>query len=182
MFPIWLAVQVIISIHDRKYDKLLIELDTIHILMANVTIKEASSKDIPIILELLYELGRPEPQKDFDIDNFGKLVKKYITDSDKQILVAEYDDVEIVGMVSIMFLPRLNQTTLEMYIPELIVLQKYQSQGIGEKLINSCMALAKERKCHRIRLESGNQRKKAHQFYMHLGFEQYGISFTKNVA
>ena len=149
--------------------------------MDNETIREASDKDIPIILGLLYDLGRPKPQKDSDVEAFRKLVKKYVTDLDKKILVAEFDDMKIVGMVSIVFLSRLNQTTLEMYIPELVVLEKYQNQGIGKKLINSCITLAKEKKCHRIRLESGNQRKESHQFYKNLGFEQSALSFTKNL-
>ncbi len=116
-----------------------------------------------------------------DVDIFKKLITKYLTDSDKQILVVVLDDVKIIGMVSMVFLPRLNRTTLEMYIPELVVLEKYHNQGIGKKLINSCIALAKEKKCHRIRLESGNQRKESHQFYKHLGFEQSALSFTKNL-
>jgi ribosomal protein S18 acetylase RimI-like enzyme len=149
--------------------------------MDDVTIRIASSKDIPIILGLLYDLGRPKPHKDSDVDSFRKLVTKYVTDSDKQILVAVFDDIEIVGMLSMMFLPRLNRTTLEMYIPELVVLEKYQNQGIGKKLINSCITIAKEKKCHRIRLESGNQRKESHQFYKNLGFEQTALSFTKNL-
>ena len=147
----------------------------------DIVIRTASDNDLPLILGLLYDLGRPKPEKDDDVDVFRKLVKKHITDSDKKILVAEFDDIEIVGMVSMMFLPRLNRNTLEMYIPELIVLKKYQNQGIGKKLINSCIILAKEKKCYRIRLESGNQRKESHQFYKHLGFEQSALSFTKNL-
>jgi len=149
--------------------------------MDNVIIREASRKDIPIILGLLYDLGRPKPQTDYDVDSFRKLVKKYLTDSDKKILVVEIDDVEIIGMTNLTFLSRLNRDTLEMYIPELVVLKKYQNQGIGKKLINSCITIAKEKKCHRIRLESGNQRKDSHQFYKNLGFEQYALSFTKNL-
>jgi GNAT superfamily N-acetyltransferase len=149
--------------------------------MDNETIREASDKDIPIILGLLYDLGRSKPQKDSDVDTFRKLITKYLTDSDKQILVVVLDDVKIIGMASMVFLPRLNRTTLEMYIPELVVLEKYHNQGIGKKLINSCIVLAKEKKCHRIRLESGNQRKESHQFYKHLGFEQSALSFTKNL-
>ena len=146
-----------------------------------IVIRTASDNDLPLILGLLYDLGRPKPEKDEDVDTFRKLIKKHMTDSDKKILVAEFDDIEIVGMVSIVFLPRLNRNTLEIYIPELVVLKKYQNQGIGKKLINSCLVLAKEKKCHRIRLESGNQRKESHQFYTHLGFEQSALSFTKNL-
>lgn len=149
--------------------------------MNNVSIRVASSKDIPVILGLLYDLGRPKPQKDSDVDTFRKLVKKYIADSNTKILVAKLDEVKIIGMVSLAFLPRLNQTTLELYIPELIVLEKYQNQGIGIKLMNSCITLAKEKKCHRLRLESGNQRKESHQFYKKLGFRQSALSFTKNL-
>ena len=102
-------------------------------------------------------------------------------ESNKKILVAELNDIEIVGIVSIVFLSRLNRTTLEMYIPELVVLEKYRNQGVGKKLIASCIDLAKEKKCHRIRLESGHQRKNSHKFYQNLGFEQSALSFTKNL-
>ena len=93
--------------------------------MDDVSIEVASSKDVSIIIGLLYDLGRPKPQKDSDVDTFRKLVKKYITASNTKILVAKLDDVKIIGMVSLVFLPRLNQTTLELYIPELVVLEKY---------------------------------------------------------
>ena len=149
--------------------------------MQNITIREASDVDVPILLGLLYELGRPEPEVDSDVDSFRKLVKQYISDSDKKILVAVLDDVEIVGLVSIVFMTRLNQKTLELYIPELVVREKYQNSGIGSKLIESCIEIGKKKNCHRIRLESGNQRIQSHQFYKHLGFSQYAQSFTKKL-
>ena len=149
--------------------------------MANIVIRSASKNDIPIILGLLYELGRPKPSNDSDVDVFRKLVKTYLSDSNKKILVAELDDIEIIGMVSIEFLSRLNQVNPEMYIPELVVLEQFRNQGVGKKLINACISLAKEKKCHRIRLESGNQRKESHKFYEKLDFEQSALSFTKNL-
>ena len=150
--------------------------------MERISIKKASKNDIPVILGLLYELGRPKPQKDKDVDVFRKIAKKYISDSDKQILIAINNDVEIVGMASIVFLSRLNQTNHEMYIPELIVTKEFQSKGVGKKLIESCIKLGKEKKCHRIRLESGNQRTESHEFYKKLGFEQSSLSFSKNLS
>ena len=149
--------------------------------MQNITIREASDVDIPVLLGLLYELGRPEPQVDSDVDSFRILVRQYISDSDKKILVAVLDDVEIVGMLSIVFMTRLNQKTLELYIPELVVREKYQSSGIGSKLIESCIGIGKKKNCHGIRLESGNQRTQSHQFYKHLGFSQHAQSFTKKL-
>ena len=149
--------------------------------MEKITIKEASEKDVPIILGLLYELGRPKPQQDSEVDSFRKLVKKYLGDSDKKILVAVLDDMKIIGMASLVFLSRLNQETLELYIPELIIRENYRNQGIGKKLIDSCISIGNEKNCHRIRLESGNQRVDSHQFYKSLGFEQSAFSFTMNL-
>ena len=149
--------------------------------MENITIRESILDDIPLLLELLYELGRPKPQKDNELENFTQLLKNHINDNDKKILVAKIDDSKIVGLISLVFLPRLNQKTLELYVPELIVSQNYQSQGIGTKLINFSIELGKEKKCHRIRLESGNQRLESHKFYKHLGFENSSMFFTKNL-
>ena len=38
--------------------------------MGNVTIREPIYDDIPLILELLYELGRQKPQKDSELEKF----------------------------------------------------------------------------------------------------------------
>jgi len=146
-----------------------------------LVIRNASTSDIPIILDLLYELGRPRPQKDRDVDEFSKLVTNYLSEPNKKIILAEYDN-KIVGMVSMMLIARLNRKNLELYIPELIVGKDYQNKGIGKKLIESCIDFAKKNKCHQIRLESGNQRKDSHLFYKKLGFEQSSLSFTKNLA
>ena len=149
--------------------------------MENVTIRESNYDDIPSLLELLYELGRPKPQKDNELETFTKLLKNYMNEDDKKILVAQIENSKIVGMISMIFLSRLNQNTLEMYVPELIVLPNYHSKGIGKKLINFSIELGKEKKCHRMRLESGNQRIESHKFYEHLGFENSSIFFTKNL-
>jgi len=149
--------------------------------MENITIRESIHDDIPSLLELLYELGRPKSQTDSELEKFEKLLKNYMREDDKKILIAQINDSKIIGMISMVFLSRLNQNTLEMYIPELIVSQNYHSNGIGKKLINSSIEFGKEKKCHRIRLESGNQRIESHKFYKHLGFETSSIFFTKDL-
>jgi ribosomal protein S18 acetylase RimI-like enzyme len=149
--------------------------------MENIAIRESTYDDIPSLLELLDELGRPKPQKDNELEKFTALLKNYMQEDDKKILVAQIDNSKIIGMISIVFLSRLNQNTSEMYVPELIVSQNYHSKGIGKKLLNFSIKLGKEKKCHRIRLESGNQRIESHKFYKHLGFEDSSIFFTKNL-
>ncbi len=146
----------------------------------SIQIRKAAKKDIPIILDLLYELGRLKPDNNSDDDVFQRLIKEYFSDDNKEIRLAE-TGTTVVGMASMVFLSRLNQKYPELYIPELVVTKNFQNQGVGKKLINTCIVIAKERKCHRIRLESGNQRKESHKFYKKLGFEQIALSFSKNL-
>lgn len=149
--------------------------------MKNIIIKKASKNDIPVVLGLLYELGRPRPQNNSEAGRFESKARKYLSDTDKQILVAKLDG-NVIGVVSIMFLSRLNRKTPEMYIPELVIAKNHQGKSIGRKIIEHCIDLAIKKKCHRIRLESGNQRIDSHRFYRKMGFEQSALSFTKNLS
>ncbi|CAI3257655.1 GNAT family N-acetyltransferase [Enterococcus cecorum] len=65
----------------------------------------------------------------------------------------------------------------------LAVLSNYQEQGLGRKLIDAAIQWAKEMGIYTLRLNSGINRKEAHQFYRRIGFgeekEQY--RFIKNI-
>ena len=143
-------------------------------------IRKAITSDIPSILALLYELDRPEPIDDNEIKIFKDKIQEYFSDPQKSIIVAEANS-KIVGLISVIYLQRLNRAKQEMYIPELIVTEINRSSGIGKKLMEFCMNLAKENECYRIRLESGNSRIRSHSFYLNLGFEQSSLSFCKNI-
>ena len=146
----------------------------------DISITKATEKDMPSILELLYELDRPTPIDDKEIKAFQNKIKDYFSDSQKIILLAKQDSKSI-GLVSVILLRRLNREKLEMYIPELIVTKELRNSGIGKKLIQHCITFAKKKGCYRIRLESENQRKESHQFYKNLGFEQSALSFAMNI-
>lgn len=146
----------------------------------SVLIRDAIENDIPSILKLLYELGRPEPVDEKEIKVFKNKINDYFLDPSKSIIVAE-KDLEILGLVSIILLQRLNHAKFEMYIPELVVTREHRYYGVGKKLITYCVELARKKNCYRIRLESGNQRTESHKFYKNLGFEQSSLSFNKNL-
>lgn len=146
----------------------------------SVLIRDAIENDIPSILKLLYELGRPEPVDEKEIKVFKNKINDYFLDPSKSIIVAE-KDLEILGLVSVILLQRLNHAKFEMYIPELVVTREHRYYGVGKKLITYCVELARKKNCYRIRLESGNQRTESHKLYKNLGFEQSSLSFNKNL-
>ena len=149
--------------------------------MVRIDVRAASEEDIPAVIGMCCELGRPKPRQDSDMDGFRGLARRYIGDPDKRILIARVDGTETAGMASAVLLPRLNRKTPELYIPELVVLEKYQNRGVGRRLVEHCVLFGRQNRCHRIRLESGNGRKGSHRFYLHTGFEQSSMSFTRSL-
>jgi len=145
-----------------------------------IFLRESTHDDILEILNLLYDLDRPRPLDDDDVKIFKNKISDYFLDSQKNIIVAQQEK-RIVGVASIIYLQRLNRVKTEMYIPELIVTEKLRCLGIGKKLVQYCMELAKKKNCYRIRLESGNTRKESHKFYKSMGFEQSAQFFSKHV-
>jgi len=141
-----------------------------------VVIRDATRDDKPSILELLVDLGRPKPDDDADAEAFDDIISGYIHDADRKILVADFGGA-VVGLVSVIFLVRLNQKRLEMYIPELIVHRTHRGQRIGRMLIDFCKNLAAKRGCYRIRLESADWREDSHTFYARVGFRRTALSF-----
>lgn len=104
------------------------------------------------------------------------MIQNYISEKDKIILVAEVDS-KVVGMISLVFLPRLNRNKPEAWIPEFIVDKEYRNKGIGRELLKECIRIAKREKCWRIRLETGLSRKDAQRFYKMMEMKPFALAF-----
>lgn len=144
-----------------------------------VLIRAARSDDAERIIQLLVELGRPKPRR-IEVKLFEQLIDRYISDLDKEIFVAEIDSI-IVGVVSIVFLPRLNRMAPEAWIPDLLVSRNYRGKGVGKALLEKCFDLARQKACWRVRLESGLSRRASHAFYRRMKMRAYAFSFMKAI-
>lgn len=142
-----------------------------------ITVRRASPRNKAAIQSLLSELGRPQADGKKQNAIFEDMIQLYTASPDKQILIA-CDSGNVVGLASTVVLPRLNRVGPELWIPELVVSKKYQNKGVGKKLMISCIRLAKKKRCFRVRLESGKNRKSAHKFYKKMGLEGYAVSFS----
>jgi GNAT superfamily N-acetyltransferase len=140
-----------------------------------LVIRRAKMKDTDRLIELVSELGRPEPKNEEEIKHFAKLIQNYISEKDKMIVVAEINS-KVVGLVSLVFLPRLNRSKPEAWIPDFIVDQEHRNKGIGRELLKKCIGIARKEKCWRIRLETGLSRKQAQRFYKMMGMKPFALA------
>lgn len=147
-------------------------------------LRHAKPTDINSIIELLPQLDRPLPADRYETKKFQKLIESYIqfnaANCNRGIILTTIDS-KVIGLVSYVFLERLNQLFNEFWIPELVVSKEYRNRGVGKLLIQRCESIAKRKKCYRIRLESRNDRIDSHNFYKKIGFEQIALAFEKRM-
>lgn len=144
--------------------------------VSSPAVRPATRRDFNAVSRLLAELGRPEVTPETQAAARAGYERHLLRD-DTGSLVAEADG-EVVGFMSLEFRERLNRTTREAWIPDLIVTKRARATGAGKALLRHGIRLARERGCHSITLESGYARTVAHRFYRMQGLEERGLYFV----
>jgi len=145
------------------------------------TVRHATADDWLAVEALLAELGRPDVRGGADEEAAREVFLGYLGRDDAVALVAE-DGGRVVGFVDMEYRVRLNFTTPQAWVPDLIVTEDGRSRGAGAALLERCEELARERGCWSISLESANWRDRAHAFYRREGWEDLAKSFSKSLS
>lgn len=93
-------------------------------------------------------------------------------------LVAEVDN-KVIGFIGLCKLYAYEYDQEYVRIISLVVNEKYRSKGIGTKLVKSGEQWAINEGAIAIALNSGINRKEAHEFYNSNGYSIKGYSFSK---
>lgn len=144
-------------------------------------VRHARLEDWPAVAVLLAELGRPDVLGTDDEEAGRAVFETYLARSDTDALVAQ-DNHQVVGFCNVEYRTRLNFTSLQAWIPDLIVSEPARSRGAGAMLLALAEALARGRDCWSITLESANWRTRAHAFYKREGWTDSGKSFSRNLG
>jgi GNAT superfamily N-acetyltransferase len=144
-------------------------------------VRTATAEDWPAVATLLAELGRPDVLGTPEEAASRRVFIDYLDRDDGVALVATDGD-SIAGFCDVEFRPRLNFTTPQAWVPDLIVAEAARSRGAGAALLNRAEELARERNCWSITLESATWRTRAHAFYEREGWEDTGHAFAKVLA
>ncbi len=137
-----------------------------------IEIRPATATDADTLDRLVRELGYPVQANDVwsRIESMpGQLYRT---------LVAVKAGVT-VGFGGVLILPVYEHPRPIGWILALCVLPEYRGGGIGAKLLRALEDCCEKQNVADIRLHSGLQRKKAHQFYEGLGYDKSGYRFKK---
>ncbi|MCT1226154.1 GNAT family N-acetyltransferase [Lactococcus lactis] len=127
-------------------------------------IRKAEMKDYIDIVRLSGVLGYPISEVAVK-KNLARILK----DADHEFLVFDLGERVVAFIEAEIYAPVYAEQVM-LNVLGLVVDEKNQGQGIGAQLLNTLEEIVKTREINVIRLNSGVQRHKAHQFYEHQGY------------
>lgn len=95
----------------------------------------------------------------------------------RDIDLNSHDEPSIVGMATIHWIELL--TKINAYVDDVVVLETYQGQKIGKKLMLELIRIAREVCAHCVDLTSNSTRTVANKMYVNMGFEKKNTNYYR---
>jgi GNAT superfamily N-acetyltransferase len=143
----------------------------------NVLIRQATEADVPALALLMDELGYPTTAAEMQTR-----YKAFSAHPDYATWVAVCNK-QVVGMTGLLKNIYFEKNGIYIRVGALVVNKEYRKMGLGRALLQKAIDWAIELGAHQVLLNSGNreERRDAHAFYQHLGFEPKTTGFVKTI-
>jgi ribosomal protein S18 acetylase RimI-like enzyme len=145
----------------------------------DIVIRAAREADLEAIVALLADdiLGAGREKAGADLGTYRRAFEEISADPGSEVYVAEYSG-RIVGCYQFTVIPNLSlKGARRAQIEGVRVADEMRGQGLGERLMQHAIELAREAGCGLVQLTSNNQREAALRFYERLGFEPSHTGF-----
>jgi GNAT superfamily N-acetyltransferase len=141
-----------------------------------MNIRNATYMDAPIIKSLLEALGYTAT-----VSLLINQLELAFGQHDHKVFVYELKK-EVVGFISIHFLPQLPFAGELVVISYLSVDEAFRGRGVDKALEQYVSEQAAKRKCSRIQAHCQEWQTPAHQFYREQGYQEFPKFFVKQAA
>ncbi|GDX36097.1 hypothetical protein LBMAG18_06080 [Alphaproteobacteria bacterium] len=139
-----------------------------------------NSKEMKIAYELIFK-----HYQHLNLDQliFEETLEEMIKRNDYQMLLAfnESDNgLELLGVAGF-WVSRMFYCGRYLQVSNLIVNEKFRSNGIGKKILQYLEIIALKQQCIKIVLDSYTENKRSHSLYFNEGFYIRGFHFVKDL-
>lgn len=143
----------------------------------NLTIREAETKDVFALTELMNELGYNTTESEMWV-RFSNIYNH----NDYKTFVATID-TRVVGIVGLTRNYSYEQNGIYARVVALVINYEFRQNGIGKRLMKTAEQWAKDIGADKVLLNCGNreERKIAHLFYQKIGYEIKSSGFIKRI-
>lgn len=142
-----------------------------------IRIRQCQAEDFGDVVRLLCQLW---PDKPLDAVSLEAVFSRALA-SESQVYLCAADEHGVIGFGSLTLKNNLWQQGYLGHVDELVVDSEQRGRGVGTKLLDQLIIVAQQRGCRRVELDSGFQRKQAHQFYEKHGFENRAHHFSREI-
>ncbi|UGY08783.1 GNAT family N-acetyltransferase [Phyllobacterium pellucidum] len=151
----------------------------------DVTFREATRADLPALIALFADDtigGHGDTTDPAALPDYERAFAA-IEASPNDLLFVGILGGEVVATAQVTFITSLTgRGTRRMAIEAVQTRSDMRGKGIGAKLINHCLDVARERDIALVQLTSNAKRPDAHRFYERLGFEKSHAGFKLRLA
>ena len=145
--------------------------------MEKVTIRMATRRDLPELLELYRQLD-PEDSPVLSLADAEKIFETTNKYPDYQVYVARHFG-KTLGTFTLLIVDNLAHLGARYGIVEdFVVTAEWRGMGIGRQMMRFAMQKCHAAGCYKLVLSSNKKRVDAHSFYKKLGFRLHGYSFV----
>jgi len=147
--------------------------------MSSVKFRPARSGDLAVIIALLSDdmLGVNRESFEDNSQAYEQAFAEIDGDPNNMIYVAE-DDGRVIGCLQVTFIANLSFKGGRRALVEAVrVADSHQGQGLGKRLMEYVIDLARQRGCRLVQLTSNKDRADAIRFYEQLGFQPSHVGF-----
>lgn len=142
--------------------------------MADVSIREATEKDLHEILAIYAELD----DQVLDVSTARSIFERMQRYPNYAVYIAELGG-QAVGTFALLIMDNLaHMGTPSGVVEDVVVRSRWRGRGVGKAMMRYAMAVCREAGCYKLTLSSNLAREAAHRFYESLGFERQGYSFV----
>lgn len=138
-------------------------------------LRKAKIEDAEQLASLIKEIGWFDAFKNETVVDSTLRVRvqlqRCLADNSHFVCVAQSDEGQIIGYVSVHWVPYLFMRGPEGYVSELFIRESSRGQGIGSQLLQAVEAEARSRGCSRLSLTNLRSRESyQRQFYIKAGW------------
>ena len=141
----------------------------------DLTVRDATAADAPVIAELLAQLGYPTAPGAVD----ARLDRLAIVGD--RVIVAVRDG-RVVGLAHLQVTPGIERDPPAAKIGALVVDEAARGGGVGRALVEALEAEARLRGCELLYLTTSERRDDAHAFYERVGLVQTGRRYSRTLS
>lgn len=136
--------------------------------MANVTYREATEKDIGLVLDFIKAIAEYEKMLD-QVVATEELIREYVFEKKRAEVIFVLEDGKEVGFALYFYNFSTFMGRSGLYLEDVFVKPEYRGRGYGKGLIMQLVRIAKEKGCGRMEWTCLNWNQPSIDFYLSLG-------------